>query len=203
MFPLGSVLFPHMPLSLRIFEERYTVMLSEVLQDEPSEFGVVLIERGQEVGGGEKRFSVGTIARIAQLEADEQFIGVIAEGQGRVSIEQWLDEDPFPRATVTALPELEWDDSLTPLWERAEQLVRRTLSRASEFSDMTWSPDIELSDDPIARAWQLAAISPLGPLDQIALLRSSTMTELLEGIVEHTLGVELTLASPWVEDGEQ
>ena len=200
MFPLGSVLFPHMPLSLRIFEERYTVMLSRVLQNEPSDFGVVLIERGQEVGGGEKRFSVGTVARIVQLEAAEGFIGLVAEGQGRIMIEEWLDEDPHPRATVSELPDLEWDDSLLPLREKAEQLVRRTLSRASEFSDLSWSPDVQLADDPVAHVWQLAAIAPLGPLDQMQLLRSATMSELLDGIMEHTLGVELTLASSWTED---
>ena len=40
MFPLGSVLFPSMPLALRVFEERYLAMLASVLQEEPSEFGV-------------------------------------------------------------------------------------------------------------------------------------------------------------------
>ncbi|MDJ0334467.1 LON peptidase substrate-binding domain-containing protein [Salinibacterium sp. G-O1] len=200
MFPLGSVLFPHMPLSIRIFEERYIVMLSRVLQDEPSEFGVVLIERGQEVGGGEKRFAVGTVARIVQIEAAEGFIGLAAEGQGRIAIEEWLEEDPHPQAIVRELPALEWDDSLTPLRERAEQLVRRTLSMASEFSELAWSPDVELAADPVAHAWQLAAISPLGPLDQMSLLCSGTMSELLEGIIEHTLGVELSLASPWLDD---
>ena len=202
MFPLGSVLFPHMPLSVRIFEERYIVMLSRVLQEEPSEFGVVLIERGQEVGGGEKRFSVGTVARVAQLEAAEGFIGVVAEGCGRIAIDQWLDEEPHPQATVRLLPDLEWDESMLPLREKAEQIVRRTLSRASEYSDLSWAPDVELSDDPVARAWQLAAIAPLGPLDQMALLRSATMTELLDGIVEHTLGAEFSLASPWVDSDD-
>ena len=52
LFPLSSVLLPHMPLPLRIFEDRYLVMLARVLQEEPSEFGQVLIERGQESGGG-------------------------------------------------------------------------------------------------------------------------------------------------------
>lgn len=202
MFPLGSVLFPHMPLSLRIFEERYIVMLSRVLQKEPSEFGVVLIERGQEVGGGEKRFAVGTVARVTQLEAAEGFIGLVAEGQGRITIDDWLEEDPHPQARVRLMPDLEWDESLLPLLQRAEQLVRRTISRASEFSNLSWSPDVELSADPVAHAWQLAAISPLGPLDQMALLRSATMTELLDGISEHTLGVELALTSPWADDGD-
>lgn len=200
MFPLGSVLFPHMPLMLRIFEERYIVMLSRVLQDEPSEFGVVLIERGQEVGGGEQRFSVGTVAQITQLEASEGFIGLVAQGGRRVRVVDWLEEDPHPQASVADVPELEWDDALQPLWERAEQQVRRTLARASEFTDQQWSADIELSSDPIPRAWQLAAISPLGPLDQVALLRSSTMVELLERIIEETHAVEVGLSIQWSGD---
>ena len=59
---------------------------------------------------------------------------------------------------------------------------------------------MQLADDPVAHVWQLAAIAPLGPLDQMQLLRSATMSELLDGIMEHTLGVELTLASSWTED---
>lgn len=203
MFPLGSVLFPHMPLSLRVFEERYIVMLSKVLQHEPSDFGVVLIERGQEVGGGEKRFSVGTAATITQLEAADGFVGVVAIGHSRITITEWLDEDPYPQATVNELPDLEWDDALLPLRERAEQLVRRTLARASEFGRLNWSPDVELSEEPVVRAWQLAAIAPLGPFDQMSLLRSATMRELLEGVIEHTLGVEIALTSPWGGDGAE
>ena len=52
MFPLGGVLFPGMPLRLRVFEPRYRAMVTECLAGTP-EFGVVLIERGNEVGGGD------------------------------------------------------------------------------------------------------------------------------------------------------
>jgi Lon protease-like protein len=55
MFPLGSVLFPAMPLGLRVFEPRYLQMLQDVMPDGPAEFGVVLIERGQEVSGRSRR----------------------------------------------------------------------------------------------------------------------------------------------------
>ena len=49
MFPLGTVLLPAMPLSLRIFEERYLKLLGDLVTSENPEFGVVLIERGPEV----------------------------------------------------------------------------------------------------------------------------------------------------------
>jgi len=202
MFPLGSVLFPHMPLILRIFEERYVVMLSRVLQEEPSEFGVVLIERGQEVGGGEKRFSVGTVATITQLEAAEGFIGLVAQGGRRVAITEWLAEDPHPKADISDLADLEWEEELRPLLDRAEQLVRRTLARASEFMDQQWSSNIELSDDPLQRSWQLAAIAPLGPLDQVALLRSATLVDLLEKLIEETQAAEASLSAQWAVEAD-
>jgi len=186
MFPLGSVLFPHMPLPLRVFEERYLVMLAGILQEEPSEFGVVLIERGQEVGGGEKRFTVGTVARIDELEAAEGFIAVIAEGDRRFEVVDWLDDDPYPQAQLRELDDLEWDDELEPLIERAEKVVRRSLAMASEFSDQQWAADVEISEEPIARAWQLAGIAPLGEIDQIALLGSTTTKQLLDAIIELT-----------------
>jgi uncharacterized protein len=34
MFPLNSVLFPYTPLRLRVFEERYLIMLAELLKNE-------------------------------------------------------------------------------------------------------------------------------------------------------------------------
>ena len=194
MFPLGSVLFPYMPLQLRVFEERYLVMLARVLDSPPAEFGIVLIERGQEVGGGERRFSIGTVARITQLEAPESYLGLVVQGERRIEVTEWMPEDPHPLATVRELPDLEWDDSLLPRREQAERLVRRTLSLASEFANQEWSPDVALSDDPTAAAWQLAAIAPVGPIDQIALLRSDSMAALLDNIIELTEAAGESLA---------
>jgi len=200
MFPLGSVLFPHMPLALRVFEDRYLVMLSRVLQDEPSEFGVVLIERGQEVGGGEKRFSVGTVATIVQLDTEEGVVGVIAQGGRRVAITRWLDEDPYPQAEVEILPDFVWDDDHAELLVRADEVVRRALALASEFTESMWSPDIELSDDPVESAWQLAAIAPLGAIDQFALVRSESLRDLLDGVITLTLAASETLTLAWTDD---
>ncbi len=200
MFPLGSVLFPYLPLQLRVFEERYLVMLSRILADEPAEFGVVLIERGQEVGGGEHRFRYGTVAQITQLAASDGFVGVLAQGERRIEVLEWLDEDPYPEALIRDLPELDWDDDLYPLREEAEQTVRRALALASEFTDQAWSPDVELSEDPTAAAWQLAGITPVGPLDQIALLRSTTMEGLLTAVLVYTAAAVDSFRSPWPEE---
>src|SRR3954463_6885503 len=179
MFPLGTVLFPAMPAVLRIFEDRYLAMLASVLQEEPAEFGVVLIERGVEVGGGDHRFGIGTFARITPLMQGEGFVGLVAEGSQRFEVERWLPDDPYPRAEVRVLPDLEWDESLRPLLEQTERVVRRVLAQASEFGEQRWSADVELVDDPVSAAWQLAGIAPVAELDQVALLRSESVESLL------------------------
>ena len=190
MFPLGTVLFPHMPLPLRVFEERYLVMLSRILQQEPSEFGVALIERGQESGGGGTTFDVGTVSQITELEAAPDFIAMMTQGDRRFEIVQWLDDEPHPRADVRYLDELEFTDDLQPLFDRAEQVVRRALARASEFGDQPWAATVELDADPVAACWQLAAIAPLEQLDQLVLLRSTSMKQLLDTTIELTLAAE-------------
>jgi len=186
MFPLDMVLFPAMPTALRVFEDRYLVMLADILQDEPAEFGVVLIERGPQAGGGDTRFSTGTIARIAQLQAGDRAVNLVAQGRTRVEVVEWLPDDPYPQASVRELPGLEWDPRLAPLRAEADAVVRRALAQASEFQNFGWSADAELSEDPVESTWQLAGIAPIGLLDQLALLRSRSIEELLRGLIDRT-----------------
>ena len=199
MFPLGSVLFPHMPLALRVFEERYLVMMARVLAEQPAEFGVVLIESGREASGSEpqRRFGLGPVARVTELAATDGDLAVVALGGRRIEVVEWLADDPHPVAIVRDLPELEWDDSLVPLRDRAEGVVRRTIARAAEFVDLPWDAEVELSDDPVVSAWQLAGIAPLTPIDQLALLRSTSLRELLAHLVEFTVGAGEVLTSTW------
>ena len=93
------------------------------------------------------------------------------------------------------LPALVWDDALTPLRNEAERIVRRVLSRAAEYSEVQWDPNIEISDDPLESSWQLAAIAPLGQLDQLRLLRSTTVGGLLRELIDLTLAAEPVLTT--------
>lgn len=199
MFPLGSVLFPHMPLRLRIFEERYLIMLAELLKADRAVFGVVLIERGREVGGGEERFGTGTLAEITHLGTQDGFIGLVARGGRRFQVQRWLEDAPHPRAQIEELSDLVWDPRLAELHAETERRVRRALALASEFSEQVWPSDIELADDPVAALWQLAAIAPITALDQIELLRSATAEQLLRRLGELTEDATLAFETPWPE----
>ena len=189
MFPLGSVLFPRVPVPLRVFEPRYLTMVGRLLdEDEPGfEFGVVLIERGPEAGGGDQRASVGTMARLVSAAAGAGDLLIVGVGTRRFTVERWVDDDPYPRAELSMLPELEWSEALAPLLAEAEAVVRRAIARIGRtLSDA----DTELSDDPAAAAWQLAAIAPLGEYDRYTLLRSTSMGGLLRQLIDLTLDAE-------------
>ncbi|MEN0021704.1 LON peptidase substrate-binding domain-containing protein [Microbacterium sp. LWO14-1.2] len=186
MFPLGSVLFPYTPLPLRVFEPRYLTMIGHLLDDDDPQFGVVLIERGHEVGGGDRRSGIGTMARLVSVTAGAEVLHTVAVGTQRFTIDQWLDDDPYPRAAVSPLADLSWNDALTPLRTEAEAIVRRVLSRV----DGRWDADTEISDDPLAASWQLAAIAPLGEYDQFTLLQSTTVGALLRQVIDLTLEAE-------------
>jgi hypothetical protein len=193
MFPLGSVLIPAMPLSLRIFEERYLKLLGDLVTSDKPEFGVVLIERGAEVGGGEKRMSLGTIASVTDIGTTEQFYGLESFGSKRFRVNAWLPDNPYPIADIDFLPDLIWDDSLMPVRVHLETKVRQLLAFASEFGDLQYGSDTALSDDPMDACWQLAGVLPVGPLDQLDLLGSQSADELIQRTYELVNSADETL----------
>lgn len=183
MFPLGSVLFPGMPLALRVFEERYLKMMGHVLEEQVPRFGVVLIERGFEVGGGDHRFGVGTIAEVLQVEAPDGPLAVVARGARRFQVTSWVAEEPFPIADVEFLPDLEWEEGLEDTLSGFEETVRSILEELSQEGHASWPSTIDLAEDPIVRLWQLVGISPIGTLDHQDLLVAASARELLDTAV--------------------
>jgi uncharacterized protein len=202
MFPLGSVLMPAMPLPLRIFEPRYLKLLGDLVAEETPEFGVVLIERGQEVGGGEKRMSLGTIASVTDIGTSEDYYGLESVGSRRFRVNAWLPDDPYPIADIDFLPDLIWDDTLMPSRVHLETKVRQLLAFASEFGDLQYSSDVELSDDPMEACWQLAGVLPVGQLDQMDLLGSQSAEELIKRTYEIVTSADETLKAMMDQMGQ-
>ncbi len=184
MFPLNSVLFPHALLPLRIFELRYLQMIRECVESD-GEFGVVLIERGFEVGGGDQRFMVGTAARIvevAELPAGE--LAVLAIGLRRLQVEEWLADDPYPLGMVTTPDEPPPGAAAPELLQEAERALQRVLALASELGTDVGPQRVELSDDLQVASFQAATLAPVGPLDAQRLLELESTEDRLRLLVE-------------------
>ncbi|MCU1449735.1 MAG: hypothetical protein JWP02_1905 [Acidimicrobiales bacterium] len=172
MFPLSSVLFPGVALPLHVFEPRYRALTRHCL-DTDRRFGVVLIERGSEVGGGDVRFDVGCCARI--VEASELPDGrwvLMALGIDRLRVERWLPEDPFPQAEVDLLTDQPAGPAADEQRQVVERLLRRALALKAELGEPAPPATAELDDDAAVAAYQAAALAPLGPIDAQRLLEA-------------------------------
>jgi Lon protease-like protein len=199
MFPLGSVLVPGMILPLHVFEPRYRRLVHDCLAGD-GQFGVVLIERGSEVGGGDVRTDVGTVARIVQADElpDGRFV-VGAVGLRRIRVTRWLPDDPYPRAEVADWPDVPvaadgtddagdadarvdrggagetTSEAAAPGTEEVAALLRRAAALSSELGEPAPPLDLELSDDRVVAGYQATALAPLGPADRQALLCTPTL----------------------------
>ncbi len=179
MFPLGTVLFPYAPLPLHVFEPRYRAMVEACLAAEP-EFGVVLIERGSEVGGGDTRFDVATVARILQVgRADDGRYVLGTVGTRRLRVVRWLDDMPYPRAEVEPFDDLEGGPLDPELRAAVSGLLTRVLALRAELGDAV---DVvaELDAEPVRASYEAAARAGVGPLDAFELLAAGGATERFE-----------------------
>ncbi len=185
MFPLGSVLLPGALLPLHVFEPRYRQLVQDCLAERDHEFGVVLIDRGHEVGGGDIRSMVGTVAKMVQVAelADGRY-ALMTVGTRRIRVNSWVPDDPYPLADVDDWPDDEdVDDPVaartsasTGLAARIAETfarVRRLNALASELGDGSADVMAEISDDLLVASYQLAALAPIGPADRQRLLEAT------------------------------
>lgn len=204
MFPLQSALLPGETLPLRIFEPRYSRLVADCLTAEEPAFGVVLIHRGAEVGGGDTRADVGALARITHcldLGAGQyQLLAAVGE---RIRVRRWLPDDPYPRAEIEPWP----DEPGAPVTaERIGEVIDRILTLfgrvaeagGGELSHDILAVDAETADDPARHVYALAARVPMGPADRYAVLCAPTLAGrvdvLLDAIDTVTAMVEFGLS---------
>jgi Lon protease-like protein len=204
MFPLGTVLVPGALLPLHVFEERYRRLVADCVNgDIDPEFGVVLIDRGHEVGGGDVRREVGTVARILEVGAlpDGRFAMQTA-GVRRIRVNRWLDDRPYPHADVDEWPD---EDQSLVSGERVDELLvrlRRVRALASELGEPAGPLDVRLAPDPVLATYHLVALSPVGPDDAYRLLSCPGPGERLDRLDALLADVELVLRLRLEEGGD-
>jgi hypothetical protein len=204
LFPLGTVLVPTAVVPLHVFEPRYRRLMDDLIAGgEPGsssaapEFGVVLIERGSEVGGGDVSTSgVGTVARVVDARrAEDGRWAVAAVGTRRFRLNRWLPADPYPKAETTDIDEVgDWDPACDDVLAESVRLVRRTLGLAAELGESVASMAFDLDDDPLVASWQLCALAPVELVDRQALLETDDPGTRLSLLVRLTEPITAVLA---------
>jgi uncharacterized protein len=190
MFPLQSALLPDEDLPMQIFEPRYTALVRDCMRDDDPRFGVVLISQGREVGGGDVRCDVGTVARITEcvdLAGSGRFMLRCRTGE-RIRVCDWLPDDPYPRAMVQAWPDEPGESVTADQLEELEDRVMALFERIAAARNVLL-PDRAVvlgSDadtvDPGLRLYALASRVPIGPADRYSVLAAPSAAERLAAL---------------------
>lgn len=195
-FPLQLVLFPTMVLPLHVFEPRYRAMIHDVLEGDRT-FGVVMIEKGIDIGGEDQRSSFGTVARV--LEAEEFPDGrwaVITVGVERFRVKEWLADDPYPVADIEPWPDLGNNTCDRDEFDRVLGKFRRCMALVSEAGVDVGEVPEGLEPGELG-TMQMAAMLPIETFDKQKLLGtpdSVSRLAAIEASIDDTLElVELRL----------
>lgn len=188
LFPLNTVLFPRMPLPLHIFEPRYQELMTRCLRERIG-FGVLLIREGNEVGGGAETCTVGTVARIINVEElDDGRMNVLTMGMVRFRLLKTdADTHPYLSGEIETWEEEMGETRLLPkLTQAAHRAYINYAAQLAELSDEGQaSGQIIAPQDPQILSYTIAANLEIPNEDKQRLLEIET--------VEERLGRELEL----------
>jgi Lon protease-like protein len=193
-FPLHIVLFPHLPLPLHIFEERYRAMASDVLADGSpyaGRFVVSMITDGPEVGGEATTRPIGTICEVRSAEqlSDGRWV-MLTVGIQRARLGRIDRSGPYATVEIEPLndPPGEGAVDLMPSVQAALDgylaTVKRFVTHAAsvghdsqEITSVAASLDevlkpIQLPGDPVAASYAVGGVL------QVELSRKQQLLEL-------------------------
>jgi Lon protease-like protein len=166
---------------LRIFEPRYSALVSDCLSSDDPAFGVVLIAAGREVGGGDTRSDIGALARITECadfgDGRYRLRCVMAE---RIRVLEWHPDDPYPRAAVEVWPDepgaavdveaiRDVEDRMIALFERI------AAARGAQVDARDVVVGADASGDAAMWLYALASRVPMGQADRYAVLAAPTV----------------------------
>jgi Lon protease-like protein len=199
-FPLHVVVFPHLPLPIHVFEERYRLMARDVVADGSpfaGRFVVSMITDGSEVeepgAAPAQAEKVGTIVEVRRAERfpDGRW-ALLAVGVARAALSEVDRSGPYATVRVEPLPDDAGDkegaNRLLPRVQAALddylETVKRFVASAASFGadspeittvaaslDEVLKP-IRLPDDPLAASYAVGGVL------QIELTRKQQLLEL-------------------------
>jgi Lon protease-like protein len=181
MFPLEVAMLPGEELPLRIFEPRYTALVSDCLTADDPAFGVVLISAGREVGGGDSRSDVGALAHITECadfgDGRYRLKCVMAE---RIRVLEWHPDDPYPRAMVEVWPDEPGPavdvEAIRDVEGRIVALFERiAAARGAQVDPRDILVGADQSGDAAMWLYALASRIPMGQADRYAVLSAPTV----------------------------
>lgn len=175
LFPLGLVLLPGLLLPLHVFEERYRVLVRELLElpEEQRRFGVVAIREGREVGadGVTALHEVGCVAQLRRVDPHEDGrFDIVTTGAERFRLTGLDTDGPYLTGLVDYLPDDMGPADEAPLLDTAVRaaFLDYLTALGEAGGDEIEAP--ELPDSSLVLSYLVAATMLLDLDDRQALL---------------------------------
>jgi uncharacterized protein len=184
LFPLNTVLFPGMPLSLHIFEDRYKQMVNECI-DESKPFGVVLIQSGDEaLGPVAEPHRVGTTALITQVQRlPFGRLNILAIGRDRFQIHSLNHDKPYLAGLVDYMPFQSGEENGIKLPE--DRVLRKLMTRylAGLNNAGFQLAEAEIPSEPLSLAYLAAVLLRTEAREKQQLLETPTTLEFVNKLI--------------------
>jgi Lon protease-like protein len=181
LFPLSVVLFPHMPLPLHIFEERYRQMMRDC-EEEGTSFGVVAIREGVEAMGPATPHPVGTLAQLRKVEKlDDGRYNLLVVGASRFRIAGLSTRRPYLVGEVEYLQDTDGGEQVSADLARRVGTAFRTYADTLRQLAGQDGTTIELPDDPELLSYLVSATLQVEVARKQELLEMDAVAERLRG----------------------
>jgi Lon protease-like protein len=195
LFPLSTVLYPGLMLPLHIFEDRYRVMVEDLLDergDLAAEFGVIAVRHGRETGpiDVDAIYDVGCVARVRRVsEVAGGRYDIVTTGTQRFRVLDIGAPEPYLSAEIEPLGD--------PLGEMSDDLIDGVYDAFALYLDLVSSAPVEdlvenVPHEPRALSYLVAATMALSLPDRQRLLEASDAATRLSA-EQHLLGREIQL----------
>ena len=181
----NTTLFPETVVPLAVGRSRSVAAVEAALSTEEKLLACITVRADLENGGTDDAkpadlYQVGTLTMIKRMERIENTMHIIAQGTERIKVIEWKREEPYLRALVQILPEVETIDQ-----EAVEALKRNVQAMVQEALALLPGvpPEVRVamlgSVEPVRLAYFLGSILNLGVEQEQKMLEANSADELL------------------------
>jgi len=179
----NTTLFPETVIPLAVGRDRSVKAVEASLSTEQKLIACITT-RTSDISGDLAKpadlYEVGTIVNIKRMMRNEDVLQLIVQGIERVHVIEWIEDQPYLKARVEVLPELEIKDNMEveALKRNIHGLVQQALAMLPQVP-----PEMRMAvlsqTNPVQLAYFLASVLDLGVENEQRMLEAASIDELL------------------------
>jgi ATP-dependent Lon protease len=179
----NTTLFPETMVPLAVGRPGSIAAVEAALSGEEKLLACISVRPDKTADGDPKTddlYEIGALVMIKRMERVEDTLHLIVQGADRIRVLEWVQREPFLRARVEILPDLEVKnhDEVEAAKRNVQQLIQQALAYLPQVP-----PEVRMvvlsADDPVRLAYFLGSILTLGVDKEQHMLEANTVDELM------------------------